>query len=66
MHDNQSKGFEIGESTSVVDFFKMKFSKTNPLQSMVANSKNQNIHQFVEQNSTSLWARKDQNTHMTY
>jgi hypothetical protein len=27
---------------------------------------NPDINQFIEQNSTSLWAKKDQNTHVNY
>lgn len=57
----------MGESTSIIDFFKQKLrpniSETNGI---VINSRNPDINQFVEQNSTSLWAKKDQNAHINY
>ena len=38
MRDDQNRGFEVGESTSFVDFFKQKMRKTNPSQAMIVNN----------------------------
>lgn len=64
MKHDQNKGFEVGESSSVTDFIKAKLRKTEHTCGHVVEKGN--IIEFVEENSTSLWAKKDQATHVTY
>ena len=64
MNDDQNRGFEVGESTSVVDFFRQKFRST-PANGRIFNAGG-DVNQFVEKNSTSLWAKKDSGMHMSY
>jgi hypothetical protein len=49
MKNDINRGFEVGESTSIIDFFKQKLrpniSETN---GVIINSKNPDINQFVE------------------
>ena len=65
MTDDQNRGFEVGESTGVVDYLKMKIRT-------VKGGKNgkiihgENPNEFVEKNSTSLWGKKDSNMHINY
>jgi hypothetical protein len=60
MNDNQNKGFEVGESGSVVDYFRQKLRpKTGSVNGKIKNSSNRDINSFIESNSTSLWAKKD-------
>jgi hypothetical protein len=64
MSDNQNKGLEVGESSGVIDFFKSKFTNTKKsLSGTVINPNNPDINSFVEENSTSQWAKKDQTLH---
>lgn len=60
MTDDQNRGFEVGESTSVVDFFRQKLRpRTGTTNGRIINGSNPDVNAFVEQNSTSLWAKKD-------
>jgi len=64
MTDDQNRGFEVGESTGIVDFFKMKLRPKSSQNGKIINSHNNN--EFVEKNSTSLWGKKDSNMHINY
>lgn len=65
MADNQNRGFEVGESTGVVDYLKMKLRKSSGhVNGKIINGENPN--EFVEKNSTSLWGKKDSNMHINY
>lgn len=64
MADDQNRGFEVGESTGVIDFFKMKLRPKSSQNGKIINSQNNN--EFVEKNSTSLWGKKDSNMHINY
>lgn len=66
MNEDQTRGFEVGESTSVIDFFKTKLRGRINTNGKIVNSSNPDVNQFVEQNSTSLWGKKDQNMHINY
>ncbi len=59
MNEDQTRGFEVGESTSVIDFFKTKLRGRINTNGKIVNSSNPDVNQFVEQNSTSLWGKKD-------
>lgn len=66
MNDDQNRGFEVGESTSVVDFFRQKLRpRTGNTNGKVIGGAG-DVYQFVEKNSTSMWAKKDQAMHMNY
>ena len=64
MADDQNRGFEVGESTGIVDFFKMKLRPKSSQNGKIIISHNNN--EFVEKNSTSLWGKKDSNMHINY
>jgi len=64
MSDDQNRGFEVGESTGIVDFFKMKLRPKSSQNGKIINGENPN--EFVEKNSTSLWGKKDSNMHINY
>ena len=45
MQDDQNRGFEIGESTSVVDFFRMKLRpRTGHVNGKIIDGSNDNVH----------------------
>lgn len=45
MQDDQNRGFEIGESTSVIDFFKMKMRpRTGSVNGKIIDGSNDNVH----------------------
>ena len=67
MNDDQNRGLEVGESSSVVDFVKSKLRKrTGNQNGTVINPKNPDVTSFVEQNSTSQWAKKGNTLHSNY
>jgi|TARA_B110000285_G_C15085428_1_gene595945 hypothetical protein len=67
MNDDQNRGFEVGESGGVVDFFRQKLRPIGGAKNgKVKNGSNKDINSFIEQNSTSLWAKKDQNMHQNF
>lgn len=59
MHEGTGKAFEVGESSSVLDFFKAKMRGNGNAAPVVMNQNNPDVAAFVEANSTSLWAKKD-------
>ena len=49
MNDDQNRGLEVGESSSVVDFLRSKMRKrTGAVNGAVINSKNPDIASFIE------------------
>ena len=66
MTDDQNKGFEVGESSSVIDYIKMKIKPITATTGQVHGRNNPDIASFVEANSTSIWAKKDEGMHMQY
>ena len=67
MSDYQNRGLEIGESNGILDFVANKFRDTKKsMQGTAINPSNPDVNSFVEENSTSLWAKKDQQLHLNY
>lgn len=67
MQDDQNRALEVGESSSVLDFFRQKLrSATGSGHLKIINSQNPDVASFIEENSTSQWAKKDQAMHMNY
>jgi hypothetical protein len=49
MNDDQNRGFEVGESTSVVDFFRQKLRPTiGAKNGKVKNASNKDVNSFIE------------------
>ena len=48
MSDDQNKGFEVGESSSVVDYIKMKIRPMGAKTGQVIGRNNPDIASFVE------------------
>jgi len=60
MSNDQNRGFEVGESSSITDFLRQKLRPNlGRKNGKIVGGVNQDINQFVEANSTSLWAKKD-------
>jgi len=67
MNDDQNRGLEVGESSSVVDFLRSKLRKRQgTVNGTIINKGNPDTASFVEQNSTSQWAKKDNTMHTNY
>ena len=50
-----------------MDFVKLKIRGVKGGRNgKIINSNNPDINEFIEQNSTSLWGKKDQNMHINY
>jgi len=49
-----------------MDFLKIKLRGVKGTNGKIINSNNPDINEFVEQNSTSQWGKKDQNMHINY
>lgn len=62
MKQGNAKAFEVGESSSLPDLLRgLKMQAKN---GGIVNQYNTDINSFVEQNSTSLWAKKDEEAHI--
>lgn len=65
LHKDLTRGLEVGESNSIMDFIRSKYRDNNDEHAKIVNYQNRfkNVNDFVIENTKSKWASKDSVVH---